>query len=419
MPCCRQLFSILILLAFSGTSYAQADELILLDRRTDAGLVEVIDGQLSYVLNGGGKVQQRALTEVVRWGNPAKPAARPRLVLGDGSLLVTAPVWRRAGAIELQKGAFLIKLASVDPLRVERSAVSHLLLEAARAPELYDEVLHELRTDRPSTNDTEPLDRAWLTNGDRFEGRLEAIENSEASFLVAGETIQVAFADLVAIQLAPAAPVTPEAVASNQSIAVGLKDGTLFKASSVTIGTEEFKLACPLAGNVRGDRSDFVTFVQPMTKNVQYLSDLTPLDYRHTPFTTLAWDYARDANLAGGAITVGNQRYLKGLAMHSASRLVYRAPTNAKRLEAMLAVASPQAGAGQGSVVFRVLVARAGGFEEAYESPIVRDGDPPQPLNIDIAGARAIALLVDYADRGDQGDHAFWLDARMLVGSRN
>lgn len=415
MPCCRQLFLVLLPLAFSGGSYARAEELVLLDRRTDAGLVEVIDGQLSYVLNGGGKIQQQALMEVVRWGHPTKPAARPRLVLRDGSLLVTAPVWRKAGAIELFDDVFEIKLASVNPLQVERSAVSHLLLEAARAPELYGEVLHELRSDKPDADDTEPLDRAWLINGDRFEGRLVAIQNSEASFMVADEAIQVAFADLVAIQLA-----SPAGNASaKQSIAVGLKDGTLFKASSVTIGTEEFKLACPLAGNVRGDRSDFVTFVQPMTKNVQYLSDLTPLDYRHTPFTTLAWDYARDANLAGGAITVGNQRYLKGLAMHSASRLVYRAPTNAKRLEAMLAVASPQAGAGQGSVVFRVLVARAAGFEEAYESPIVRDGDPPQPLSIDIAGARAIALLVDYADRGDQGDHAFWLDARMLVGSRN
>jgi alpha-galactosidase len=71
--------------------------------------------------------------------------------------------------------------------------------------------------------------------------------------------------------------------------------------------------------------------------------------------------------------------------------------------------------AGQrGSVIFRVFVAREGQWREALTSGVLRGGDPPQPISVDIAGAQAITLIVDYADQGDELDHANWLDARLV-----
>jgi hypothetical protein len=49
----------------------------------------------------------------------------------------------------------------------------------------------------------------------------------------------------------------------------------------------------------------------------------------------------------------------------------------------------------------------------AYESPILRGGDPPLPISVDLKGAKRMALIVDFADRGDECDWANWLQSRL------
>ena len=69
----------------------------------------------------------------------------------------------------------------------------------------------------------------------------------------------------------------------------------------------------------------------------------------------------------------------------------------------------------RGSVIYRVFLEReAGDWQSAYESPIVRGGEPPLPLSLDVTGALRLALIVDFADRGDELDHANWLNARLV-----
>ena len=80
----------------------------------------------------------------------------------------------------------------------------------------------------------------------------------------------------------------------------------------------------------------------------------------------------------------------------------------AKRFEAELGI--DDSAGGQGSVQFRVLV----DGKEKFASPIVRGGDPPLPISVDIADAQKLELVVDYADRGDVLDHADWLNARLV-----
>ena len=64
---------------------------------------------------------------------------------------------------------------------------------------------------------------------------------------------------------------------------------------------------------------------------------------------------------------------------------------------------------GRGSVQFRVLV----DGQERFASPIIRGGNPPVPVSVDVAGAKKLELVVDYADRADVLDHADWLNARL------
>ncbi len=144
-----------------------------------------------------------------------------------------------------------------------------------------------------------------------------------------------------------------------------------------------------------------------------YLSDLEPVGYKHIPFLQLAWPYQADHNVSGDLLRAGGKLFLKGLGMHSASRLTYDLDRPASRLEAALAI--DDAAGGRGSVVFRVFVDTGDGhWEPKYTSPIIRGGDPPLPITVDVAHAKRISLLVEFADRGDQLDYADWLDARLI-----
>jgi hypothetical protein len=44
----------------------------------------------------------------------------------------------------------------------------------------------------------------------------------------------------------------------------------------------------------------------------------------------------------------------------------------------------------------------------------VHGGEAARPVAVDISNAQSLTLTVDYADRGDELDHADWLGARLV-----
>jgi hypothetical protein len=184
-----------------------------------------------------------------------------------------------------------------------------------------------------------------------------------------------------------------------------------------------------------------LVFLQPLDGRAVYLSDLQPTEYEQTPYLNLTWPYRNDRNVTGGLLRSDGRLFLKGLGVHSAARLVYdvsgertgekdshvsltqgqsktgspfplgegqgvravRAPT---LFQAELAIDDSAA---SGSVQFRVLVDGV----ERYTSPVIRGGQPPVPISVNIRSAKKLELIVDYADRADVLDHADWLNARL------
>ena len=99
--------------------------------------------------------------------------------------------------------------------------------------------------------------------------------------------------------------------------------------------------------------------------------------------------------------------------MHSPSRLTYELDQAYRRFDALVAI-DDEANK-QGSVVFRVFVDDGSGkWQERAASEVVRGGQPARAISVDLAGAKRISLLVDFADRGDELDHADWLNARLV-----
>jgi hypothetical protein len=106
--------------------------------------------------------------------------------------------------------------------------------------------------------------------------------------------------------------------------------------------------------------------------------------------------------------------WTKGLGIHSTSQVAYDLGGRYRRFQAELAL-DDQAGV-RGSVTCRVVFQDAQGqWQRAFESPVVRGSqEKPLPISVDVSGVKRMALIVDFADRGDVLDHANWLNARLI-----
>ena len=132
------------------------------------------------------------------------------------------------------------------------------------------------------------------------------------------------------------------------------------------------------------------------------------------PYLQLAWPYQADRNVLGSAIcgpAANSFSRAWACTARRGSRTTSTGPIAA--FEAELAI-DEEAGR-RGSVVFRVLVDDGRGiWNERATSEVIRGGQPPVPISVDLAGAKRLSLLVDYADRADELDHADWLNARLV-----
>lgn len=342
---------------------------------------------------------------LVRWGEPASPRQAPRLEFIDGSVLVSDKGWSASSLVALDASKVKIRRAK-GWTTVDRSTVRLAVLDPQAAisvgPQLADDSV------------------VYFRDGDRLETRVESLESDKLLASVAGNAVELEAGRIAAIGFGgePANPTAPCCL-------VGLTDGSLVRAKKVRADSAWLIVGAE-AGYTLRLSADQLAFLQPLGGKAEYLSDREPIDYRHTPYFDLAWPYARDQAIQGGPLAGGGRRAAKGLAMHSAARLVYRLDGAPRRFQAELAIADPAFNnpaisgpvtpdqRAEGSVVFRVYLVRDGAFEPAYESPIIRSGDPPQPIDLDTTGAAGLALVVDYADRADTGDHALWLDARLV-----
>lgn len=341
--------------------------------------------------------QDRDSDALVRWGEPRPLRRRPAIVLADGSWLLADRTWSPGGLVRID--ADQVKLRrGVGWLAFDRDAVRWVVLDAEAAG---------LRVE---SLDLEPAaeDAVLLVAGDRLTGDIQSLDRDSLTLQSGEAPIKTAPDEVAAMRLAG-----PARVGAESPCLVGLSDGSLFRPERLTVSEENY--TATLAGVQVTGSLPSLALVQPLGGRVAYLSDLEPIDYRHTPYLDLAWPYARDRGLRGGLLNGGDAMRAKGLATHSAARLIYRLDVAAQRFQASLAVADPPAeSTAEGSVVFRVYLVKEGAFESAYESPIVRAGDPATPIDIDATGAAGLALVVDYADRGDAGDEALWLDARLV-----
>ncbi len=401
---------------------------VFVDQARQVTQVVGIDADWNIKLQGDSAVSVVAADELIYWGEYRDRETGPQIILVAGGLLRADPLELTADGLTIGDATGLSRTLW-DESTLPRTAVKGVLLQPPA-----DAIERDKLIDRVRTYD-QADDLLLLTSGETVSGRL--VEAPRAGrFLPEDETpadvyklvrtgvdepLTVPASKVVGIlfggrQVARAQPGEADAQ-------LGFSDGSLLSVQRIEVKGDTVRLHLTGGGILSApfDQPDEsaptiwhqLTWLRPANRRVTYLSDLTPIGYKHIPLLTLDWPYGDDRNDLGGALRSKRALWSKGLGMHPISRLAYDLNGQYRRFEAEIAL---DAAAGmRGSVVFKVLVERQPNqWSTAFESPVVRGGDQPIPVSVDVKDARRMALIVDYADRADELDHANWLMARLI-----
>lgn len=385
----------LVALIASAATSARAESPITVPVDGEPFRAELTAADAKWQLTFGSGQPRRSLAaaDLVSWGTGAETVRGPLVVTADGGLLV-ADVYR------VKEGMLTADSQIFGLVRVPLESLAGVVFDPPTGRHRRDLLLDRV------ARATGESDRLLLHNGDEVAGLVNRIEDDVVHLETDAGPIQIQTHRIATLIFNPDLRQEPR----HQGLRAwaGFGDGSRLIATQL-LG-DESSLQVTTAGGQKWktDSPDQLVSVQPLGGRLTYLSDLQAAGYRHVPYLNLHWPYRTDRHVTGGLLRCGGRLYLKGLGMHSAARLTYALDETYQRFQAELGVDDSTSGGG--SVRFRVFL----DGRQKYTSETVRGGMDPVPMSLDLAGAKRLDLVVDYADRADQLDHANWLNARLV-----
>lgn len=262
--------------------------------------------------------------------------------------------------------------------------------------------------------DAKEEDVVYLVNGDRDKGVIKEVARATITFQssVYGKDRSYKVEEIAGIVLAQIKPASEPA------------EGLLV----TVIGTDRSQFT-GLIGKIENSvvhlhSNYFGTHPLPLTRIVQvyfkteqsvYLSDLEPTVVKEYPtiydpkHIVFPWKYQPDKNVTSGElISFKGKKFYKGLGVHANCELTYQLDKQYRKFFAVVGLddeAGPKA-----SVEFLVFL----DGRKAYESGLIKWGDDPKQVNLSVAKAKEMRLVV--TDGGDMYvlDRAAWANARLI-----
>lgn len=193
--------------------------------------------------------------------------------------------------------------------------------------------------------------------------------------------------------------------------------GWRLKAQEIFVSDAVPELRAKLAGGVEIPLPwETITRLDFSVGKIVYLSDLEPESVRWTPYldfhkasAALEQFYAprRDEGREHQPLVIGGKTYPKGLSLYSRTEMTFRLPGGAKTFKATAGI--DDAVRDVGGVRLEI---SADGKKLLDKS--ISGGDQPLDIDLNVAGAKRLSILVDYGDGVDAGDYLDLAEARIL-----
>ncbi|NDV46726.1 melibiase [Paludibacter sp. 221] len=131
-----------------------------------------------------------------------------------------------------------------------------------------------------------------------------------------------------------------------------------------------------------------------------------PLSELNLSMMTTGWSSAKaNRSIDGNPLTMGGKVYRNGVGTHADSKMMIALEGRAARFTALVGVDDEVTSAG--SVVFRITA----DDKEVFKSPLMRKGDKPKKVNINLNGVQTLVLEALSGGDGISNDHADWAEA--------
>jgi hypothetical protein len=250
-------------------------------------------------------------------------------------------------------------------------------------------------------------DAIELANGDRVEGR---IEGTRGGMLRVRTSLGVLSINPARVrQVVTAVGEAPAEGTSGLQATLETTDGERLTGEWLGLTATELRLKPAWGAEITlpVERASRLTV---LNGRLVFVSDLRPAEVSEIPYFDTPRPFRIDRSQGGRPLRLGGRVYARGLGVHARSALTYALAGHFKTFAATLGIDS-EVGNG-GSVIFRVV----GDERPLFESPVLRGGDAPLPLTVDVSGVQLLRLEVEQAaPRGaDVADHADWAEARLL-----
>jgi hypothetical protein len=248
-------------------------------------------------------------------------------------------------------------------------------------------------------------DAVELTNGDRLEGQVEGVRDGRLRVRTSVGALGIDPKRVRSLVMARGeAPL--EATPGIQAT-VETGDGERITGEWKRLSATELHLK-PAWGAELTLPVQRLTRLTVLNGRLVFLSDLRPAEVQETPYFDRARPFRIDQSQGGRSLRLGGRIYSRGLGVHARSVLTYALAGSYKTFAATIGIDS-EVGNG-GSVTFRVV----GDDRVLHETPVVRGGDAPVPISVDVSGVLLLRLEVHEAEDADIADHADWAEARLL-----
>lgn len=261
----------------------------------------------------------------------------------------------------------------------------------------------QLRPDKPVRS----RDAVVFRNGDRLEGTLKRLTSEQGVRLAHGnETTDVPLERIAFIVFNP--DLQAGSRLRKRHARIVLSSGTRLRCTALALDDGQLQSRLAFGGDVSFPLAELVS-LQVRLGSAVYLDELTPIEYRGTPFLDLAWPLAVQRNLRGGPLRLGSDVYDSGLTMHSRSRVSYALDGKYQTFEAQVGVdplAGPQSAVKIGLEIDGRLLPGVDATCKAGESPLA--------LRVEVREGKRLTLITDFGPRGDVQGHAVWADARLV-----
>ena len=349
---------------------------------------------------------------LVRWGHPTIALGSSEIILTGGTRLVLAKSWTGQTEYQYDAEKILVTTKTFGKLTIPRNQVRAILFdtpkEGYRKAKFINKILQLSNVQ----------DQLLLASGEVIACQLppsfstnQEIRINSFTVNVDNTTRTISNKDLAAVLFA-----NPSELESPK-LAVGFSDGSICFAEQFEAKSTGFSIVLNNNLHLTGGSLEEIVWLQNL-EYVSYVSDLNPLEYRHTPYLNIGWQYACNNNLFGDMLQAASNTYTKGLAMHADSQLIYKIPSQESLPQSRpqyfaAEIALDKSSQGRGSVLFSVHLLRGNNWQRVFTSQVIRGNDNPQSVRVELNNAQQIMLQVEHADRGDELDHANWLDARF------